>query len=119
MKYFHPKIFILFFLLQSCVASSAWRERYCNKIAHAFAEKYDYDKLIEFNINCSSIKSTSGKQTKRELKRIGECIESGIATIPDSISQHTNVIDSFYTNKNKIHFIKKHSLITEHKHLMQ
>jgi hypothetical protein len=103
-------------MLKSCVSSSKWQKKYFNKKATEFEEKYNYGKPIEFNIDCSNIKSLLEKQTKKEVKKSTECLELSIATIPDSVSKNNNVIDSFYTNKNKIQFIKKHLLETKKKH---
>ncbi|MEP6467389.1 MAG: hypothetical protein ABJB05_13860 [Parafilimonas sp.] len=111
-------IICLLILLQSCVASSKWQKKYYTKKANEFGEKYSFGKPIEFNVNCSITKSMFDKQTKREVKKNVRCFELSLATIPDSTSQHNNVIDSFYTNKNKIQYIEKHSLKTDRKHFI-
>ena|SRR5436305_15007880 len=108
----------LFIFLQSCVASAKWKKTYITKKTAEFESKYAFGSDFQIHLSCFNVKAPWEKQTKKEVKISIRCFESGVAQIPDSVSEVNGVIDSFYNNKNKISYIQKHSLLTEHKHFI-
>jgi len=106
------------FLLSSC-ATAKWRQHYVKQKFDDFHARYSWKNEYEISFSCAGTKyKPIQQQTKKQVKQSFKCLESAVAIIPDSTSLNNNIIDSFYTNKNKIQYIKKHSLLTQHKHLI-
>jgi hypothetical protein len=101
--------------LQSCFTAKQ-RVKYFSKHLDELRKKYNTEDFIEYRLNPADAKLLSGKPVKkmkkREINRTLLYHEKIYALLPDSVSFMPNqtIIDSFYSNMNKIEFIKEHKL---------
>lgn len=110
---------IAFSTLTSC-ATLKWKRKYVTKrMAILFRE---YSKNGEFNISLYPTDTINGKSfkklTRKELKSNLRILEKGLAMPPDSVATADGIVDSFYTNPDKIKFIVKKKLMSPNIHFV-
>jgi len=110
-------LFILVCIIFFSCASMKWKNNY-------IGERFEIMK--NYNADSNSIiltipKELQGakkikKMSKRKIRKIIYLLEKGAALLPDSVGESNGKLDSFYSNQNKIRFIKENNLITNNIH---
>jgi hypothetical protein len=102
----------------SC-ATTKWKTSYINKHAEIMKNKYSGTDEFETKIATTQFVAKPYKNlTRKDVKKNMRGFEKIFALLPDSISSTGKTIDSFYTNKNKIAYIKKSKLQTNNIHFI-
>jgi hypothetical protein len=120
-----PRSFIVLCLLFGAFSCVCQKQNYFDRKVKVVAQKY--------NLNYRSEKDTSSKSngnyrhiTRKQIDKVLYDLEREWALFPDSVNARyigylqdngqikttSEVLDSFYTNKNKQEFILKHKLKT-------
>lgn len=111
-------IIYLCIIYSSCVTPK-WKTTYINKHLGIIQKKYSAKSefgttIVDGQFVAKPYKDLTRKDVKKNIKGW----EMIIALLPDSISSTGKIIDSFYTNKNKIAYIKKSKLQTNNIHFI-
>lgn len=105
-------------LLFSC-ATHKWKLNYYTKKIVLFQKKYSSKKDSVFTFSDKGFVTKPFNQlTRRDVKKNMKEWEKVMVFIPDSVMKSELKIDSFYTNKNKIIYLKKHKLKTINIHFL-
>jgi hypothetical protein len=104
------------FMLYSCFTATQ-KVNYFSKQYEKLKRKYNGSNELSYTYNATDAKLLGTKplkkQNRKEINNTLKFHEKIFALSPDSIFiKKSNVIDSFYSNKNKIKYIRKHNLKT-------
>jgi hypothetical protein len=109
-------IMFMVIIVSSC-ASPKWKTAYIEKNAEIIKTKYAAGSEFDTKIGASQfVNKPYVKLTRKDVKKNIRGWEKIFALIPDSIYTSGTNIDSFYSNKNKINYIKKNKLKTNSIH---
>jgi hypothetical protein len=109
-------IISILIICSSCT-SSKWKTAYIEKNAEIIKTKYAAGSEFDTKIGASQFANKSyAKLTRKDVKKNIRGWEKVFALVPDSIYTSGRNIDSFYSNKNKITYIKKNKLKTNSIH---
>ena len=104
--------------ISSC-ATLKWKNNYVNRKISSYQKIYSVDSFYNFTLTNAFSGKSIRLSSKKQLKENMKIIEKIFATIPDSINNVNGKIDSFYTNENKIHYIKQHNLQSGNIHFLK
>ncbi len=101
----------IYTLVFSSCATIKWKTNYINKNIGIIQDKYGVKDMFEVTTTGGVFVSKPyEKLTRKDVKKNVIGWEALAALIPDSVHMNTSLIDSFYLNKNKIAYIKNHSI---------
>lgn len=118
-KYSFFCLIIFISLLSSC-ATMKWKRNYVNNKISTFLKTYTKDSSFDITLPTNLMGKSVRLSTRKQLKKNINALEKAFALIPDSINNN-NVerVDSFYTNENKIVYIKQHNLQSKDIHFLE
>lgn len=108
------KVLIVIFILSGCATVKSKRkmiDKYSQELFDlGFRAQISNSNEKFETIHPASIYDDSALKTisKKELKRLLKYFNVQFALMPDSVHHSENGIDSFYTNRTKIVYLKKH-----------
>jgi hypothetical protein len=112
-------LIICFGIIYSSCATQKWKTAYINKYGEIMQKKYSAKSEFESVIVSGQFVAKPYKSlTRKDVRKNMRGFEKIFALSPDSVSSLGKNIDSFYTNKNKITYIKKNKLQTNNIHLL-
>ena len=115
MKIILPSIVCL--IIISCTTYK-WKKKFVDANISKFYEKYSVPPEYNFILTSNQLVDKSFRNlTRKEVKKDVVSIEKIFALIPDSVHTNNVTTDSFYTNRNKISYIKAKGLQTKNIHL--
>jgi hypothetical protein len=106
---------ILYVSLFSC-ATAKWKSAYLFKHHQSLMEKYGADSSLVFSMSSNPGIKKIKDMSRKEIKAYGRRLTHGTAMFPDSIKVSPGRIDSFYTNPNKLEYIRRHKIVSPNIH---
>lgn len=102
-------LLVTFLSFYSCTTYK-WKVHYVNNKVADLLIKYSVDTEYNYTVPIEGNLKTLRLSSRKQVKKTVSGMEKIFALIPDSICPNKLIMDSLYSNENKIYYIKKHRL---------